>query len=56
MVKTREQSYNYRAEANEKTKNILLLLVVKADLDSSCYLVLCSNSLGLYLVFFLSIL
>lgn len=52
VVKTEEWTHNYQAGANEKTKNILLLLVLKAKLENSSNLVLCTNSLGLYIVFF----
>ena len=51
MVTTGEPSHNDQAEANGKTKNILLLLVLKADLDSSSNLVVYSCSLGLCLIF-----
>ena len=51
MVTTGEPSHNDHAEANGKTKNILLLLVLKADLESSGSLVLYSHSLGLCLIF-----
>ena len=51
MVTTGEPSHNDQAEANGKTKNILLLLVLKADLENSGSLVLYSHSLGLCLIF-----
>lgn len=52
VVQTGEHSHNYKTQANEQTKNILLLLALKAELESSSHLVLCSNNLGLYIVFF----
>lgn len=52
VVKTGEHSHYHQAGANEKTKNILLPLVLKAELESSSNVVLYSNSLGPYIVFF----
>lgn len=56
VVQTGEHSHNYKTQANEQTKNILLLLALKAELESSSHLVLCSNNLGLYMCIFLPIL
>lgn len=47
-----QTEHSHKTEANEQTKNILLLLALKAEWESSSHLVLCSNNLGLYIVFF----